>query len=104
MAASMLTRIDGSNAVHQIVGHMLVPLTSPSQAALIVQHAGLEDGTARSIEEDGRWRKHVGDMTKGEAGHFTIVESFGGGGLSQTQADSRYAPKSHRHTATVDLR
>ena len=63
-----------------------------------------EDLRVALAQLNGRWRKHVGDMTKGEAGHFTIVESFGGGGLSQTQADSRYAPKSHRHTATVDLR
>ena len=107
MAASMLTRIDGSTAVYQIVGQFLIALTKAEQAALIVQHAGLEKGRAVDIVNSAAWRNHVGDMTPNEAGHFTVINRLSdlgdGGGLSQSQADSRYAPKSHRHTATVDL-
>ena len=103
MAASMLTRIDGSNAVYQIAGQFLFAVTSASQAALIVQHAGLESGTARAIEEERRWQKHVGDMTPGEAGHFTVVRSLDrSGGLSQSAADGRYAAKDHSHTVRLE--
>ena len=106
MAASMLTRISNSDAVYQFAGQFLIPVTSPAQAAVIVDHAGLEPGkTAAQIDSGNLWQKHVGNLSKGEAGHFTIVEALpsGGGGLDQAQADSRYAPRSHRHTATVDL-
>ena len=106
MARSMLTRIDGSTAVYQIVGQFLIALTKPEQAGLIVQHAGLEEGRAVDIVNSGAWRDHIGDMTPNEAGHFTVVNRLSdlGGGLSESEADARYASKGHTHTGTVKLR
>ena len=98
----LLTRINNSAEVYQIAGSTLVPLTSPSQAAVIIYLSGLEPGkTGAQIESGNLWQKHVGNISKGEAAHFTIVENLTGG-LSQGQADSRYAAKSHIHTVRFE--
>ena len=103
MARSMLTRIDGSAAVYQFAGQFLIPVTSKAQAAVIVQHAGLEPGkTAAQIDAGNLWQKHVDNVSKGEAAHFTIVENLTSGGLSQAQADSRYVVKGSRHTVRFE--
>lgn len=105
MPQSGLTRIDGSAAVYDLNGQFLTLIKSKHQAALIVQHRCGLGGSAAKIVENNEWQKYVGDLTPGEAAHFTIVDDLpsGGGGMSQSQADGRYAAKSHGHTATVDL-
>lgn len=104
VAKSGLTRISNSDEVYDFAGFALLRVKSRHQAGVIVQHRTNEPGAASDIVSENRWQQHVGNVSRGEANHFQIVDNFGPGeAFTWTEADDRYARKDHQHKASVTL-